>query len=107
MAKQQAKSPAGKVAEDNQKATEVLAVTYTTTDGKQFHSEPLIITKVKGGETQEKLSHKRNRDWQAKEDAIQHQLMLNQGATEIWKPVRKMTKEEHLKFCKNYNKKKK
>lgn len=81
MAKQQAKSPAALYAKQNQKATEVLAVTYTTTDGKQFHSESLIITKVKGGETQEKITAKRKRDWVAKENAIQHQIILNMGSS--------------------------
>ncbi len=79
MAKQQAKSPAALYAQENQKATEVLAVTFTTTDGKQFHSEGLTITKVKGGETQEKLTAKRKRDWVVKENAIQHQKILNRG----------------------------
>lgn len=100
MAKQQAKSPAAKSAEETTTAMEVLAVTYTTTDGKEFHSEPLIITKVKGGETQEKLTSKRNRDSKAREDAIEHQKMLNVGATKIWNPVRKMTPEEFKEFIK-------
>ena len=77
MAKQQSKSPAARYAQENQKAKEVLSVTFTTTDGKQFHSECLIITKVKGGETQEKLTAKRQRDWIAEENAIQHQKILN------------------------------
>ncbi len=104
MAKQQAKSPAEKAAEKNTKAMEVLAVTYTTTDCKKFHSEPLIITKVKAGETQEKLTSKRNRDANAKLDAIQHQKMLNRGSTEIWNPVRKMAPQEFDKFVKKHKK---
>ena len=104
MAKQQAKSPAEKAAEENTKAMEVLAVTYTTTDGKEFHSEPLIVTEVKGGETQEKLTSKRNRDSQARQDATQHQKILNRGATELWYPVRKMEPKEFAKFMKTYKK---
>ena len=107
MAKQQAKSPAEKYAEENTKAMEVLAVTYTTTDGKEFHSEPLIVTEVKGGETQEKLTSKRNRDSQARQDATTHQKMLNIGATEIWNPVRKLTPDEFTKAIKILKKKRK
>ena len=102
MAKQQAKSPAEKYAEENTLATQVLAVTYTTTDGKEFYSEPLIITKVKGGETQEKITSKRTRDYKARENAIIHQKMLNRGATEIWNPIRKMASEEFVEFVKEH-----
>ncbi len=104
MAKQQAKSPAGKAAAETTEALKNLAVTYTTTDGKKFHSEPLIITKVKGGETQEKLTSKRNRDYNAREDAIQYQKLLNRGSTEIWNPVRKMTQEEFTDFINKHRK---
>lgn len=104
MAKQQAKSPAEKYAEENTKAMEVLAVTYKTTDGKEFHSEPLIVTEVKGGETQEKLTSKRNRDSQARQDATQHQKILNRGSTELWYPVRKLTPDEFTKAIKIFKK---
>lgn len=73
MAKQQAKSPAQKYAESIQQAAEKLAITYTTSDGTKFHSEALKITKVKSGETQEKMTEKRRRDSEAHNQALEHE----------------------------------
>jgi hypothetical protein len=92
--KQQPKSPAQKQAEWNRENRMRLGVTYTTTDGKQFHSEPLIITNVKGGQDQEKPSSKRKRDADALKDAMEHEtnIRLKRDVTPVF--YRKISKGE-------------
>jgi hypothetical protein len=100
--KQQAKSPAELSAEFNEATRVKLGVTYTTSDGKQFHSEPLIVTIVNGSEKTEKLSEKRRRDYEAKQQALEHETNLRMKRTETPVRVRKMTKEEFAEWKKNY-----
>ena len=99
---QQAKSPAQVSAERNQEVKIKLAVTYTTSDGKEFQSEPQIITKVKGGETQESPHNKRRRDSEARDKAFEHEFNLYLGRTETPNTARKMSKEEFDKFVEDY-----
>jgi hypothetical protein len=108
---QQAKSPAEKSTEFNEEVRMKLAVTYTTSDGKEFYSEPQIITKVKGGENQESPRSKRHRDAEAYKLAFEHETNLALRRDETPVIARKMSKEEFaehiakLKEAKNEPKK--
>lgn len=101
---QQAKSPAQLASEFNEEVRMKLAVTYTTSDGKEFHSEPQIIEKLKKGEKQESPKSKRRRDSEAQQKAFQHEANLKLGRTEAPNVVRKLTREEFAKFVKEHNK---